>query len=227
MDLCGQQNRLESTRKETGYLVRSTKQRWSTLWVAGAMNLLEIGTETLRLLGGGFLIDPEHGSDNAQSLQEIVSYSFSEQTWANQSIPNKYYLFGEGQFIEHYGHECVVLIFGGQWSASTSEKKSSLQSLDTILIYDIQSKKFYEQEASNPPATRAQFCSVGAGTADNSSYEIFIYGGQFGGGGDIPQFNDKEDLKSVHILTIPAFTWIKANTEAVSRAFHTCKKAGK
>ncbi|CAG8953120.1 hypothetical protein HYFRA_00003318 [Hymenoscyphus fraxineus] len=178
-------------------------------------------------LGGGILIDPEHGSDNAQSLQEIVSYSFSEQTWTNQSIPNKYYLFGEGQFIEHYGSEGVILFFGGQWAASTSEKKSSLQSLDTILIYDIQSKKFYEQEASNPPATRAQFCSVGAGTADNSSYEIFIYGGQFGGGGDIPQFNEKEDLKSVYILTIPAFTWIKANTEAVSRAFHTCKKAGK
>lgn len=123
-------------------------------------------------LGGSILLEPKLASDKAQSLQEIVSYNFTTQTWTNQSVPERYALYGEGQYIENYGPEGIILFLGGQWSAETTETKENLKALDTILIYDIQSKKFYEQKASNAPSPCTQFCSVGASTADNSSYEM-------------------------------------------------------
>lgn len=123
-------------------------------------------------LGGSIVLQPKVGTDNAQSLQEMVSYNFTDQTWSNQSVPGRYALYGEGQYIEHYGLEGIILFLGGQWSADAAQTMANLKALNTILIYDIQSKKFYEQAASNAPSPRAQFCSVGASSAGNSSYEM-------------------------------------------------------
>lgn len=50
---------------------------------------------------------------------------------------------------------------------------SSLAGMNNITIYDIDSNTFYIQQAIGVNSlARYDFCSVGAGSYDNSSYEM-------------------------------------------------------
>jgi len=95
--------------------------------------------------------------------------------------------------------------------------------MSTITVYDIKSSTFYTQTAGTAkgaslPNPRDTFCSVGVGAADNSTWEIFIYGGSNAGssGYDI-----------VFILTLPAFEWIEAPVgNGTIRSLHHCQIIG-
>ena len=73
-------------------------------------------------------------------------------------------------------------------------------SFQTVHVWDIATKTWFVQsttaEAWNyPPDSHvARFCSVVASAEDNSSHNIYLYVGDFGGG--------------IFILTLPAFHWV-------------------
>ena len=105
--------------------------------------------------------------------------------------------------------------------------------MQTVSVFDIATKTwlnqsttaqgeeaFYDKDSvGNYPPDRANFCSVVASAEDNSSHNIYIYGGR-----DWGSFI----LTDVYILTLPAFHWIPVsppNTTGYGRARvgHRCQ----
>ncbi|KIW27898.1 uncharacterized protein PV07_07596 [Cladophialophora immunda] len=75
--------------------------------------------------------------------------------------------------------------------------------MDTIMIYDISDAKWYTQTATGTvPEMRRKFCGGATWADDQSSYNIYLYGG-FGFGENTTGFDD------VYILTMPTFEWVK------------------
>ncbi|KAN0071311.1 hypothetical protein V8E54_010742 [Elaphomyces granulatus] len=181
---------------------------------------------------GGFIVDYVKNNDyidSSHALDELLSYNSGNQSWYNLTLPGQHYTWGEAQYVPIYGARGVILFFGGFWPSDTSvSSASSLATLDTILVYDIHTNRFFKQRASNPPPGRAVFCSVAAGASNNESYEIFIYGGTQTWDAPISSQSLDDDLRSVYILTVPAFQWFQApNQSPIRRGGHTCSIIGK
>ena len=93
--------------------------------------------------------------------------------------------------------------------------------MDSVAVYDIANKKWYEQKTTGPqPIAFAQGCSVVASAQDNSSHNIYWYGG-FDGSDPEGVFSD-----AVWVLSIPSFTWAKVSDGVAghARAGHRCVK---
>ncbi|OAL30939.1 hypothetical protein AYO20_08524 [Fonsecaea nubica] len=88
-------------------------------------------------------------------------------------------------------------------------------------VYDIGSSTWSVQPVNPgseiPDGPLAQFCTVVASSADYSHHEIFVYGGWDSNGG--PASGE------VWILSVPSFTWIRANPDGAGthkRQGHVC-----
>lgn len=97
----------------------------------------------------------------------------------------------------------------------------SMKFLKEFPVYDIGSQEWSLQTLNNgspfPDDPLAQFCTVVASSADGSHHEIYVYGGWDSNGG-----NPKGE---VWILTVPSFTWIRADSPGRAgdpRQGHTC-----
>lgn len=100
----------------------------------------------------------------------------------------------------------------------------SLTFLKEFPVYDIASSTWSVVSLSPgspvPPAPLAQFCTTVAtdNTTDNVHHEIFVYGGWDSNGGDAQS--------DVWILSVPSFTWIKAepsgDRKGAARTNHVC-----
>ena len=124
---------------------------------------------------GGFIALSEIDEKDAFALEEMLSYNSGNQSWYNLTLDGQHYMLGEAQYIPIYGAQGVILFFGGFWPADHSvESQSSVASLDTILVYDIHTNRFFKQQASNAPPGRAMFCSVAVGASNNESYEVCV-----------------------------------------------------
>ena len=95
-----------------------------------------------------------------------------------------------------------------------------------VHVFDIAAKVWFAQSTTTQwvggyPTGRTVFCSVVASAEDNSSHNIYIYGG-WDGSSSFYQEND------VWILTLPAFEWVLAYNKALSdfrrTAGHRCHK---
>ena len=80
--------------------------------------------------------------------------------------------------------------------------------------------RYTQQTSGDIPAQLTLFCSVVATAADNSSYNIYIYGGYDG----IDSSHATSD--DVYVLSIPSFTWVKvySGTRTHGRSGHKCVK---
>lgn len=75
--------------------------------------------------------------------------------------------------------------------------------MSTIFLYDIAEGKWYQHSATGQiPENRRKFCAGATWAQDQSSYNIYLYGGA-GFAENATGFDD------VYILTLPSFTWIK------------------
>lgn len=75
--------------------------------------------------------------------------------------------------------------------------------MSSIMMFDIGDSKWYIQTATgNIPPNRRKFCAGATWADDQSSYNIYLYGG-FGFGDNSTGFDD------VYILSLPTFEWIK------------------
>ncbi|KAF2463097.1 uncharacterized protein BDR25DRAFT_246528 [Lindgomyces ingoldianus] len=76
-----------------------------------------------------------------------------------------------------------------------------------IWIYDISLRKWYQQNATGEvPDARTRFCGVAAWPDDESSFNIYIYGGLRP---DAENTNGSTALDDLYILSLPAFVWVK------------------
>ncbi|EAA29845.2 hypothetical protein NCU09171 [Neurospora crassa OR74A] len=80
----------------------------------------------------------------------------------------------------------------------------SPQPLDTIFMYDLANTRWYTQKTSGrAPENRRLFCGGAAVAQDQSSYNIYIYGGASFGSNPI-------GYDDIYVLSIPSFQWIRS-----------------
>ncbi|KAI9649925.1 hypothetical protein NHQ30_002510 [Ciborinia camelliae] len=173
--------------------------------------------------------------NNSVPMTGMVEYNFEKAQWTNSSSADYggtvfgghsgFGSGGEGLYVPIFGQEGILVFLGGDapFTQAASTKGSNPVPMNQITIYDIHSQQFYLQSAGGDsiPFPRTNFCAVGAGSSDNSTWEIFIYGGFHLG--DINSFG----LDKVYILTLPAFQWFEAPaTGGTVRTSHHCQVIG-
>ena len=104
---------------------------------------------------------------------------------------------------------------------SSDNATESMKFLKEFPVYDIGSQEWSLQTLNNgspfPDDPLAQFCTVVASSADGSHHEIYVYGGWDSNGGS--------PKGEVWILTVPSFTWIRADSPGRAgdpRQGHVC-----
>ncbi|KAF7939014.1 uncharacterized protein EAE98_001350 [Botrytis deweyae] len=123
----------------------------------------------------------------------------------------------------------ILIQFGGMYRQAgelSDELGGTLAPMDQINIFDINSAYnggngswFTQQASGNIPPRRMDSCTVVATAPDNSSYNIYLYGGQDGG---------SVSYDDVFVLSLPSFTWIKVyeSVPGSPRFGHTCHLVG-
>lgn len=121
-------------------------------------------------------------------------------------------------YVDNFGDAGVLVLLGGY-----SDPDGFLP-MDEVSIFDVSStdlndnapadkNKWYRQKTSGPvPNSRTDFCLVAAPSQDNSSTNIYMYGGRSNGA----IYDD------VYVLSIPSFTWVKVFVGESARWSVTC-----
>ncbi|KAF4335944.1 hypothetical protein FBEOM_10213 [Fusarium beomiforme] len=174
--------------------------------------------------------DPNHKATNVSNT--LITLNMEEQlyeTWTNTTLKGPKGRANAEVVWVPVGKKGVLVVLGGvvypEWAGrsgkSTNESESEKQSpefMQTIDIYDVNSKNWYKQETKDGPGARTRGCAVVATASDRSSFNIFYYGG-FDGVHPLDDFSD-----DVWVLSLPSFTWIKINEgkSLHARAGHKC-----
>ncbi|KAI5925344.1 hypothetical protein F4810DRAFT_75275 [Camillea tinctor] len=123
-------------------------------------------------------------------------------------------------YVPGWGPNGILLGLGGG-SRSGDDQTDAFASMSTIDVYDIKTSEWYHQQTSGEaPQVRVNPCAVIFSAPDASSFNIYMYGGQ-----NLLPYGQQIQYTDVWILTIPSFTWIKADTsgdEPPARAGHQC-----
>jgi hypothetical protein len=100
------------------------------------------------------------------------------------------------------------------------------ESLRQVLVYDSGTNSWYSQSTtadegtSGYPPSRVAFCAVGASAPDNSSHNIYVYGGES------EESDSKEAFDDMWILSIPSFRWLSVNVSSVPKKDLACTTVG-
>ncbi|KAL1843308.1 hypothetical protein VTJ49DRAFT_2125 [Mycothermus thermophilus] len=107
----------------------------------------------------------------------------------------------------------------GDSSNPEANKAESPEFIQTIDIYDVDSRTWYRQNTTGGPGQLTRGCAVVARAEDSSSFNIYYYGGYDGLNQKTQPFSD-----DVWVLSLPSFTWVKLTTgsSAEGRAGHKC-----
>ncbi|CAG8972939.1 hypothetical protein HYALB_00001359 [Hymenoscyphus albidus] len=164
------------------------------------------------------------------AISGLVKYDFRNQTWSNSSTVGMagyeegFSVVGQGVFVPIFGQDGIIIFLGGDSPTSQDWKMaSSLQPMSQITIFDVSSGQSYSQPATGTsiPVSRVSFCAVGVGASDNSTWEIFMYGGKRTSSINHPlDPKTLPDLSAIYILTLPAFEWFKAPVDVTNRLDH-------
>ncbi|CAE7193115.1 hypothetical protein P3342_009357 [Pyrenophora teres f. teres] len=110
----------------------------------------------------------------------------------------------EGQLLFLPVSDSGVLIYFGGIEDPYHNGSYNAANMSIIHVYDMASSKWYTQIASGSvPAARRQFCADVTWPDDQSSFNVYLYGGYGATASEAPGYDD------VYILSIPSFTWIK------------------
>lgn len=153
---------------------------------------------------GYFFGGLEYDADIAEwvPVRDMIIGDFAAGTYESQEMPweSRY----EGTLVHvHAGHHGILIAFGG------STIKDHPIPMRQIAIFDPESNRFTRRFqaafSTNPtntngtglPLQRGPLCAVVASAKDNSSYQIYIFGGY--------SYQTKEHLNDVWILSLPSF----------------------
>jgi len=98
--------------------------------------------------------------------------------------------------------------------------------MNVIDVYDLGTKKWTKQATDGPsPKYRVNPCAVVASAPDGSSHNVYFFGGQ-----NLVPYMEQLQYDDMHILTVPAFKWIKVDMGGQNvppaRAGHSCDIVG-
>ncbi|KAK4224471.1 hypothetical protein QBC38DRAFT_16208 [Podospora fimiseda] len=137
-----------------------------------------------------------------QASNRMIKYDMDSNSWSDLTGPDDVKR-AEGEMVYiPVGDAGMLVYFGGSrdlWGNGTFVP----QPLDTIFLYDIANDKWYPQKTSGrTPEVRRRFCGGATWAQDQSSYNIYIYGGYA-----FPP--DTTGYDDIYVLTIPSFQWIR------------------
>ncbi|OTA94145.1 hypothetical protein M434DRAFT_30317 [Hypoxylon sp. CO27-5] len=173
-----------------------------------------------------------HYYDNitSSSLEGMVVLDLQNHTAMNRSTDiitnNTPRTRGGMVYIASVGKMGILVSVGG---AMGVEGNLQLVNMGQISVFDVESvygpdspnsnNGWYTQYiAGTVPSPRVDFCLIVVSAPDNTSSQIFMYGGW---NPILPQYYDE-----VWVLSIPSFTWIKVNAGVSPRFGHTCHLVG-
>lgn len=171
------------------------------------------------------LSSPKTNVSGEEASPGMQFLNFTSQSWANASTTGFYdsgtFVFGSLQFVHGWGDSGLVVVLGG-----VDVYHRTPYGWDGVAIFDPASQKWYIQETSGDiPPERGEFCNVGIRAAtSNSTFEIFVYGGQTY---SYDATSRAEEGDTLYILSLPAFHWFKSTVRSGDpRIYHTCNIAG-
>jgi len=176
----------------------------------------------LQAANGGFVdyLPYQNKSDQANTDSEtffqVDMSSPGAAKWQNLTWPSWLAPRSEGGLVWlPYGNNGILLAFGGidlpgdQGGSglllNQSMRGAKNSYMTNIGVYDIGQKTWGLQstlEKTQPPQM-AQFCTVTASSADNTSHFIYVYGGYDG------TYQATTAYDSIWVLSVPAFQWTK------------------
>jgi hypothetical protein len=179
--------------------------------------------------------DDQSANVTANTLITVNMSTMRNETWSNNTLPGNIpgRINAELVWIPVSQSGVLIAIGGVLYSdamtsgigLTTTQAAASNQTspsfMQTVPVYDIANNKWYMQQTSGDiPPQLTLFCSVMAAAADNSSYNIYIYGGYDGIDSSHPTSDD------VYVLSIPSFIWVKvySGTSTHGRSGHKCVK---
>ncbi|TEA15596.1 Kelch repeat-containing protein [Colletotrichum sidae] len=155
---------------------------------------------------GGWLSNasiPGWGATPPVATNGLVKYTMDTNSWSNNTGPDNVRR-AEGSL--HYipaGGGGMLVYFGGIQDLNANGTVEG-QPMDQIFMYDILSSRWYTQTAvGQVPDMRRRFCAGVTWAEDQSSYNIYMYGGANVPGVLGAGFDD------VYVLSVPTFTWVK------------------
>ncbi|KAF1839262.1 hypothetical protein BDW02DRAFT_585319 [Decorospora gaudefroyi] len=132
----------------------------------------------------------------------LIQFDMSTGELKNRSGPDDTGR-AEGHLLFLPVSDSGILIYFGGIEDTYRNGSFDAANMSEIHIYDMASSKWYTQTATGEvPLARRQFCADVTWPDDQSSFNIYLYGGY--GFGEAQAFDD------VYILSLPSFTWIKA-----------------
>lgn len=140
---------------------------------------------------------------------------------------------GALQYVPAVGETGVLVALGGRVYDGIHKPKPSdtgrLIPFDSVEIFEIESYRsdpnsngtWYQQKTyGEVPSPRIDSCTVIGSAPDNSSHNIYMYGGW-----DLTKPNTWFD--EIYVLSIPSFTWVKMYHAESSLYGHTCHVVGR
>jgi len=97
--------------------------------------------------------------------------------------------------------------------------------MNKIRIYDVATRVWYSQNATGSdkpdhiPDARAFGCSSFISAADNSSYNIYMFGGE--------REIHGARTEDMWILSLPSFTWINVGDDDTGAVLNVCRRVGR
>ena len=130
----------------------------------------------------------------------LIRYNMADRSFTNNTGPDG---IGKAEGVLLFlpaSDNGLLLYFGGVLDPYINGTIVG-SPMNNIYIYDINSGKWYSQTATGDvPDMRRRFCAGATWADDQSSYNIYLYGGLSMNGS---AFDD------VYILSLPSFTWIR------------------
>ena len=119
-------------------------------------------------------------SEPAYVQPGLLKHDFASNTWTNSSVDipgsNGLYAYAGAAYAPNFGKEGFLVVVGGSNPSSnvyTYEGGTDLVSMSTITLYDPNSQKWYQQEATGEiPPPRTEFCLVGLKNRDGKTFEL-------------------------------------------------------
>ncbi|PVH81744.1 hypothetical protein DL98DRAFT_416069 [Cadophora sp. DSE1049] len=137
------------------------------------------------------------------ATNSLIKYDMNTNDWTNNTGPADSIPRAEGVMVYVPASDDGLLVYFGGVTAPYNNDTTLPAPMSLIHIYDIRSSKWYTQTAvGDAPLSRRKFCAGVVWAPDQSSYNIYLYGGM-GFGANETGFDD------VYILTMPSFKWIR------------------
>ncbi|KAI5455986.1 hypothetical protein BGZ63DRAFT_367933 [Mariannaea sp. PMI_226] len=137
-----------------------------------------------------------------RATNSLIQYTMDSNSWSNLTGPDEVPRAEGAMMFIPIGDAGMLVYFGGSQDLHGNGTLTP-QPLNEIFLYDVANAKWYTQKTSgNTPDIRRRFCGGATWADDQSSYNIYIYGG-FGFPPNTTGYDD------VYILTIPSFQWIR------------------